>query len=138
MTCDIYCVYLSTGPTPTISRKSTNSPSSVFLAWTTPWQLKFLRVVTGYVVQYGTSTAVSSLRTKTISTTQVSYSTTVTGLAGGTTYYFRVAVSVRGAQGPYSSFTSMRTVTPSELCMAVMVCCGHSTDIRTLGTVLTS
>ena len=98
------------GPKPTITTVRASSSLSVFLEWEMPWQLKYQTFISGYRVQYGTSTRVYALRTLDVSTTSTSASATISSLVQGTTYYFRVALKASESQfGPYSGFVTATT-----------------------------
>ena len=62
--------------------------------------------ITDYVVQYSTSATFASAVTTFADGTSASTSTTVTGLANGTTYYFRVAAVNAVGTGAYSSISA--------------------------------
>ena len=62
--------------------------------------------ITDYVVQYSTSATFASAVTTFADGTSASTSATVTGLANGTTYYFRVAAVNAVGTGAYSSISA--------------------------------
>ena len=62
--------------------------------------------ITDYVVQYSTSATFASAVTTFADGTSASTSATVTGLANGTTYYFRVAAVNAVGTGPYSTISA--------------------------------
>ena len=87
-------------PTPTA-----NQNTQVPLTWSVPVG-NGGSAITDYVVQYSTSATFASAVTTFADGTSASASATVTGLANGTTYYFRVAAVNAVGTGPYSTISA--------------------------------